>query len=70
MNGKEHWKPGDIDEHHGQGGSYQVVDGKRVLVEGSRTDMNPKVRIDPETGARTLIEDGADGALPATKDKE
>ena len=60
MNGNE-WKPGgEPDEHHGQGGSYTVVDGKRVLVKDSRTDMNPRVKVDPVTGERTLIKDGAD----------
>ena len=34
------WKPGDEpDEHHGVGGTYLVdKDGKRVLVDGSRTE--------------------------------
>lgn len=51
MNGQEK----EIDEHHGVGGTYRVMDGKRVLVEGSRTDMSPRVKIDPVTGERSLM---------------
>ena len=36
---QEPWKPGgEPDEHHGAGGTYIVKDGKRVLVDGSRTE--------------------------------
>lgn len=38
------------------GGTYIVQDGKRVLVEGSRTEVKP-TRANPETGERTEIKD-------------
>jgi len=52
----ENWKPGDADDHAGAGGTYVIQDGKRVLVEGSRTVDKP-VKTDPATGARTEIKD-------------
>lgn len=61
------------DEFHGQGGTYVVENGERRLVEGSRTDMNPKVKIDPATGARTLMteaEIAAEAEAAAAQDKE
>lgn len=74
MNGEtKDWKPGgEPDEHHGAGGTYVVKDGKRVLVEDSRTDLNPEVVIDPETGHRRLKKDGAVQltARPDAKEKE
>ena len=44
MEKKDVWYPGkdaDKDEHHGVGGTYEYRDGKRVLVEGSRTERLP-----------------------------
>jgi hypothetical protein len=71
MNGKEKdWKPGVVDEHHGVGGSYTIVDGKRVPVEGSRTDMNPRVKINPATGERTLMTEAEIAAADAEANKE
>ena len=69
MNGKE-WKPGMVDEHHGVGGSYTIVDGKRVPVEGSRTDMNPKVKVNPVTGERTLMTEAEIAAAEQEQGKE
>lgn len=66
MNGKEK----EIDQFHGQGGTYQVVDGKRVLVKDSRTDLTPRVKTDPVTGERTLMTQEEIAAADAAKVEE
>lgn len=73
MNGEKRiWKPGEQpDEHHGLGGSYTVDgDGKRRLVDGSRTDFSAEVIVDPATGERTPAErDPETGELRAKAGK-
>jgi len=44
----------DTDTNPDAGGTYIVQDGKRVLVEGSRTEVKP-VAVDPATGQRSEI---------------
>lgn len=74
INGNKPWqpptRPEDRDEHHGLGGSYEVKDGKRVLVEGSRTVERP-VFVCPVTFSRHLQEDVVvdDEGKPVLDDK-
>lgn len=36
------------DEFHGQGGTYEVIDGVRHLVPGSRTEDAPHASANPD----------------------
>lgn len=58
----------DRDEFHGQGGDYEVRDGKRVLVKGSRTESHKDGDAPRDKDGKRLDQPAADAkpepALP------